>query len=966
MSDPRVGRERRIRQLVADAAACPLPDRARFLSDACAGDVELRREVDALLAAHDAAGDVFERQPVAPSALAGAGVPLTAGARLTVGRRVGPYEVVEAIGQGGMGEVYRARDTRLGRDVALKVLPPALVNDPVLRERFIQEARAASALEHPHIAVIHEIAEADGVPFIAMEFVRGEPLAAALARGPLGAPRALDLAIEIAEALARAHEKGIVHRDLKPANVIVTEEGHAKIIDFGLAKLLDPVDRGAETHAGTLTEVGTVLGTVSYMSPEQTRGSRVDHRSDVFSFGIVLYEMLSGHLPFRGHARIDTMHAILHDPPPLLPSAVGPAADDLHRILEKCLAKEPDDRYQGMRDLAVDLRAARRRLDSSQLRTAPSLPAISRIEKPRSRAIPIAGAAVLAVLALAVAVLVVGRRSSPPLATSDRSGWEQLTNLDFATQPALSPDGRMLAFIRGSGTFTTAGQIYLKMLPAGESVPLTNDARSKMSPVFSPDGARIAYTVNSSDDPWGTWIVPTLRGDARPWLRNASGLVWIAPGQVMFSEVKRGQHMRVVTSSESRTQSRDIYAPDNELGMAHRSYPSPDGRSVLIVEMDARGVWIPCRLVPFDGSSRGRSVGPHGAPCTGAAWSPDGTWMYLTANRGDGFHVWRQRVPDGDPQQVTSGPTEEEGLALAADGRSAITSVGLRQRSVWIHDAHGERQLSVEGHAMLPLLSGDGRILCYRVTRSVATGQTPSELWMTDVASGRSERLLPGLLVTGYDMSVDDRVVAAAADADGISRLWLAWLDHREPPHRIGELRGDSPRFVSTDDILYRQPDGDGWVLARARTDGTERRLLASVSSSVFGTVSPDGQWLSAALPRQSLVLLSTNGSTVKPVMTGGLVGRLRWSPDGSRLYLSIQVGEASAFAFGRTYIIPLRRGAILPPLPPGGFRSEAEVAVLPGVQVVSHGDVAPGPAANVYAFSRTTITRNLYRVPLP
>ena len=217
-----------------------------------------------------------------------------------IGQTISHYRILAKLGQGGMGEVYRARDTSLHRDVALKVLPQAIVVDPLRRQRFVREARAASALEHPHIAVIHEIGEDQGVTFIAMELVRGEPLDALIARGPLTPARALDLAIEIAEALTRAHDIGIVHRDLKPANVMLTEQRHAKIIDFGLAKLAEPI--GAESAVTTMslreTESGLVLGTASYMSPEQARGGSVDQRSDVFSFGVVLYEMLDGRRPF--------------------------------------------------------------------------------------------------------------------------------------------------------------------------------------------------------------------------------------------------------------------------------------------------------------------------------------------------------------------------------------------------------------------------------------------------------------------------------------------------------------------------------------------------------------------------------------------------------------------------------------------------------------------------------------------
>src|SRR6478736_5154625 len=272
-----------------------------------------------------------------------------------------------------MGIVYRATDTRLHRDVALKVLPADLTGNRERRDRFIREARAASALEHPNIAAIHDIGEVDDVIFIAMELVRGGKLSSAIHGGPLSAShnpaRAFEIAIEIAEALARAHSQGIVHRDIKPANVMLTDDGHAKVIDFGLAKLVAPPsgDQGA-----TLTVEGTnpavILGTVSYMAPEQARGGAIDHRADIFAFGILLYEMFTGTLPFRGQSSIETIHAILHSPAPPLPIErllIPPAAaSDVQRVIEKCLAKDPDDRYQGMKDLVVDLKAARRRMDS--------------------------------------------------------------------------------------------------------------------------------------------------------------------------------------------------------------------------------------------------------------------------------------------------------------------------------------------------------------------------------------------------------------------------------------------------------------------------------------------------------------------------------------------------------------------------------------------------------------------------
>ena len=318
------------------------------------------------------------------------------------GRRLAQYVVAEEISRGGMGVVYRATDTRLNRDVALKVLPEELVDDPERRRRFVQEAQAASAIEHPHIAVIYDVNEADGHTFIAMELIRGEKMSDWLARGRPTVARALELTADIASGLAKAHDRQIVHRDLKPANVMLTDDGHAKVIDFGIAKLLEGAgDAAGQTRTNNDTGVGVVLGTTTYMSPEQARGDRVDYRSDIFSFGIVLHEMLAGRPPFLGKSGIETASAILRDPAPRLPGLgagiLPEVGADIQRIVDKCLAKDPGERYQSLKDVAIDLRAARRRLETG---THPSTAAAPPMESPsRPRWLWPAAAVVVMVLA---------------------------------------------------------------------------------------------------------------------------------------------------------------------------------------------------------------------------------------------------------------------------------------------------------------------------------------------------------------------------------------------------------------------------------------------------------------------------------------------------------------------------------------------------------------------------------------
>ncbi len=342
-----------------------------------------------------------------------------------------------------------------------------------------------------------------------------------------------------------------------------------------------------------------------------------------------------------------------------------------------------------------------------------------------------------------------------------------------------------------------------------------------MSPAFSPDGARIAYTTVDAKFGWDTWIVPVVGGEPRRWLRNASGLVWTGSRDVLYSEMKKRTHMGIVASEESRIGRRDVYFPGHERAMAHRSYASPNGKWVLLVEMNHDYVWIPCRVVPMDGSSPGRRVGPPDAGCTFGAWSPDGKWMYVTSLAGGVHHVWRQRFPEGEPEQITFGPTAEEGIAMAPDGGSFVTAVALQNVSIWLHDANGERQISsLEGTAVTPRFTLDGQRLCYMIARESPTPfvPQPAEVWVADLKSGRSEVLAPGFRALSYDISPDSQeVVMEVADGEGKPRLWLAPFDRRSPPRQIPKVEGRQPKFGPDGDIFFR----NAGTVYRVNSEGT-------------------------------------------------------------------------------------------------------------------------------------------------
>jgi serine/threonine protein kinase/Tol biopolymer transport system component len=869
--------------------------------------------------------------------------------RLRPGEVVGPYRVLELLGAGGMGEVYKAADTRLERLVALKLLSTATLDQSRIR-RFIREARAASALNHPNICTVHDIGEYQDEPYLVMELLDGQSLDALIAKEPPAIDRFLDLGRQIARGLQAAHAAGIVHRDIKPANIFVTSEGLAKILDFGVATTraarADDESGDSEQAGPTelLTRPGSIAGTPRYMSPEQARGLELDARSDLFSLGVVLLEMATGKAPFSGQQSLEPLNGWRVDRSAMRKQHRGlPRA--VRRVLCKALAHSAGDRHQTAGELLNDL---------------------DRIVRVRARRPFHAAAALLGMAGVAAASLLPSRESRAPSLGRE---WVQITNFsDSVTEPALSANGQLLTFIRGPRTFATLGQVYVMRLPDGEPRALTDDTRVKMSPVFSPSDLDIAYT--SIDDTWAydTWRVPLSGGTARPLLENASGLSWIAGGALLFSEIRTGIHMSIVTSDERGRGRRSVYIPPRDTGMAHRAYLSPDRRSVLVAEMETSR-WLPCRLVPFDGSSRGRDVGPPGASCTSAAWSPDGRWMYFSANAGGAFHIWRQAFPEGVPEQITAGPAEEEGIAIAPDGRSLITSVGTGTSTIWIRDPRGERPLSEQGHSFLPTFSRDGRTVYYLASQRPGAFQANrGELWSVDAGSGVRRRLALSDAIVRYSVDAKrNEVFFVTVGEKPNATLWRAPLDGRSAPEKVAE---DVGRTIAVTDegILFLAFEGPNTHVFVMRPDGTPRRKALPEPVTGLRAVSPDGRWLvvndRTPLGKElsPVVLYPLGGSVTSriPLCSSCFVD---WVPDGR--YVSVRFSGASDAEQRSTYLVPLPSGELLPPLfRQGRFIDEADVAATPGVRVVE-GAVSFGADLNTYVYPKLVSHRNLFRIPL-
>jgi eukaryotic-like serine/threonine-protein kinase len=940
-------RWRQIEELYQAASDLNGDERAALLASAVP---DVRQKVEAMLA--QPAGSKLLNPPEWALDSQSVDAPL-----LAPGTELGQYRIEHTIGAGGMGVVFRAYDTKLHRPVAIKFLSGDLA-DAAARRRFQREAQMASSLNHPHILTVYDTGEFEGRQYLATEFVDGGTLKNWAQQQTRNWEDVAEILTGVGDGLATAHQAGILHRDIKPDNILVTASGYAKLADFGLAKL--EADSQSQDRTRTVTEEqtrqGIIVGTIAYMSPEQASGQTLDARSDMFSFGVVLYEMLAGHRLFTAATNLELLQKVIH-------AKAAPLSDDipepLRVLVARALEKDPADRYSSMRELVAALRSAQR--SSGQQPAAHA--------RSRRKWWAVAGVAAIAIVAGAGGLAFWSRHVS----STARLEYTPLTNFtDSAVSPTLSPDGRMLAFIRGASTFEGPGDVYVKLLPDGEPVRLTRDGMNKMGPInFSADGSRIAYTLSKGG--WHAWSVPLLGGEPARILANAGGLSWTErsaqPSRVMYSALTgEGIHMGIFTATESRAQQRTVYLPADVNGMAHRAFRSPDGKSVLVVEMNASG-WLPCRVVPFDGSSSGRRAGPTPAQCTDAAWSPDGKWIYLSANTGNGYHIWRQRFPNGVSEQLTSGATEEQGVSLAPDGKSFVTSVGESQSTLWIHDSEREKQITFEGYSYLPSFSADMKRLYYLQRSKASSRFVSGELWETELETGKRQRLLPDFLMEHYDVSPDGKqVVFITTDGSGRAPLWIGAIDGSSSPRRLSDQDCIRALFAPDGDIVFVGGQAGDMFLQRIKADGTGLQRISSDPAVFLYAMSADGKWVAAWVGVDINLYPSAGGAATRVCTSCASAGAedrgvtpplISWSRDGKSLYLfSVRTVH--------TYSVPLQDGQILPPVPAGGLQLSSVEKSFSGVRTIVHDRAFMSSDPSVYAYPIVTTHRNIYRIPVP
>jgi eukaryotic-like serine/threonine-protein kinase len=825
------------------------------------------------------------------------------------GQTIGHYRILEQLGAGGMGIVYKALDTHLDRFVAIKVLPPEKVANAERKRRFVQEAKAASALNHPNIITIHDIASENGVDFIAMEYMPGRTLDELISRKGLRLNEALKYAIQIADALAKAHAAGIIHRDLKPGNIMVDDHGLVKLLDFGLAKLTEAMSPAEADPTRTLrpaTEVGTILGTFAYAAPEQVEGKPVDTRSDIFSFGAVLYEMITGRRAFAAETTTATLVSVLHDQPPPIADIVQGVPRDLVRIIARCLRKDAARRYQVIDDAKLALEEVEEEPDQASDLPQPASPRL------RSWAAAALGVMIGILLSLAGGFFLKNR----PVPTTGPILTRLTSDSGLTTDPALSPDGKLLAY--ASDRLGNGGlDLWVRQISGGAPVQITHDNLNNREPSFSPDGSMIVFSSERAKG--GIFVVPVLGGEPRQIAGQGRRPRFSPDGeQVVYwsgNDIEVGprdsQRILVVPagggsprllSSGFLSARSPVWSPDGKrvlfLGTQGGNPPAYEEYFDWWVVSATGGLPVPLKLNQALARQRMSYPDP-------GVWTPDQKVVF-TATLGDVRNVWRMPISSdgnrltGSPERLTVGGGAETSLSWV--GSRLVFAAENSAIDLWSLPADTNRGLvrgemkrltRDAGANFYPMASSDGSRMVFRSDRRGAI-----ELWFKDF---RTRREIP---VFG---SVDGHIPFLSPD--GATAMYTNYEAKNISTYLIGISSDGSlgvPRKVCTDcnnpwtcssnaRMLLFSTDNSQQIYALDIETGQKRKVLESATSLIARPrFSPDDKWIAFVLRRGSAfrIYIAPHDGTLKredqwvAITDESFVDHLpHWSPDGRLLY---------------------------------------------------------------------------------
>jgi serine/threonine protein kinase len=794
--------------------------------------------------------------------------------------RLGPYEILSTLGAGGMGEVYRARDTRLGRDVALKILPADVSSDPERRSRFEQEARAAAALNHPNILGVYDVGSDGQHLYIAAELVEGESLDSVVRGDPVAVRRLLDIAVQIADGMACAHAAGIVHRDLKPANVMVATDGRVKILDFGLAKqTTHGVPGSSDALTVHQTQAGMIVGTVSYMSPEQAGGKPTDYRSDQFSFGLVLYEMATGRKAFDKPESVRTMSAIISDEPPPIEAKIPPP---LRWTIDRCLSKDPAGRYDSTRDLFRELRSLRDHLsEASGTVTAIAGPVPAALRRQRAWVLP--ASFVLGVLTtLAVIVL----RSNPTL--PDQSAY-RFTPFSFEPGgqrfPVWSPDGKAVAYA-ARPNLTTPYQVYVRYLESPTPLQLTHMKDSAYPMRWSTDGARVFLFTDSQ--PASIWSIATVGGEPELVMtqpKDGTGRkrsIAISPdGKAVAAFQSLGDATNTVWISSPPGSEPKKYGPDPFATKTVYNTPtlefSPDGRHLLLIVNRGRRseeAWL--LDYPPSGTGGVRQVMPGLRTYAGTpefAWMSDNRRIVLVlqATPDASLQLWMADTASGERHAITSGARSSGGPAVSPDGQKLLLTDETGDFdivSVDLATAVPRRLIATARNEMMPAWAAKQPAMVY-----VSDRNGPNEIWLH--RPDNTDRPIVGAF--DFREGTTQWLAAPTLSPDGSRAIYTRIEEGTTAKIWISSVAGGAPVRLTNEDASEFtgswSPDGawfvycssrDGKIaLKKVKTTGqaTPIVLKAEVTDANVPAWSPDGNWIAIGAN-----LVSPDGQTTKPL----------------------------------------------------------------------------------------------------